>query len=520
MKALSFGKAPRARGVSTLEILIAFAILSLTLTAAVLVVFGNQSVSIDSQTNIEALSKAQAQLESARALSRQDFSQVASLGPAPDDIYKKTLMVEPIDAFTKRATSLVSWASGGRSLSVKLVTILTDFGSIAGSCAPAQDGDWKNPQHWEFVPSNLVPGNSAGGLGIADIKAYKQKLYIAAGAPAKSGDSFFVFGLQSDPSQAPAFLGSGDNGTVLSALALGQKGASLYAYAASARGSNFSTCAQSPACAQLQVIDVTNPASPSVAASLKLPGVSGSSGQGIGKSIFYSGGYAYEGLAKTASGPEFHIIDVSNPLSPVEVGSYTVGRTVKSIYVRGNYAYLATDDNAKELIVLDIRDKAHPVAVGGFDAPQNDAQGNNSGLGDSVFANASGAYLGRTYSLSGGDPEFYILNDTNPASALPVLGSKDIGTSASPDSVLGIEVSGTLAFLLTNKQFQVWDISNPASLAARSPDGTAATFLSLSGLGGTGASLGCAGGYLYAAIASSQGNHKDIVSIIGPGAAN
>ncbi len=522
MKVQLFGKSPR--GVSTLEVLIAFAIMTLTLTTVIMVVFGNQSISIDSQTSIEALSKAQAQLESARALSRQDFSLVGNAGPTTDNIYSKTLTVEPIDAFTKKVTSLVSWTTGGRNLFVKLVTILTDFASVAGSCSPTPQGDWKNPQHWDFVPSNIVPGNNSNGLGVADMKVYKQKLYMAANFPPNSDDTVFVFSLPSDPSQTPTYLGSVDNNAAssdgLNAIALGVKGTSLYAYVASAHDANFQTCTQGPSCSQLQVVNVTNSASPSIVYSYKLPGVLGnmsSTGQAIGKSIYYSNGYVYLGLSKTASGPEFHIIDVSNPLAPVEVGSYAVGRTIESIQVSGNYAYLATDDNTKELTILDLSDKAHPTAVGGFNAPLNDAVGNNSGLGNAVFVGGITAYLGRTYSLSNNDLEFYILNNSNPAATLPVVGSKDIGTSANTDSVLAIQVRNTLAFLMTGKQFQVWDISNPASPTPWSSDGTTNSFLSLSLLGGTGTSFNCATNYFYTAVASSQGQHKDVLSIIGPG---
>ena len=64
------------KGMATLEILIAFAVLILCISAVIIVIFGNQSMTVDSQINNEAISKAQKMLEDARATSRFDFNLV------------------------------------------------------------------------------------------------------------------------------------------------------------------------------------------------------------------------------------------------------------------------------------------------------------------------------------------------------------------------------------------------------------------------------------------------------------
>jgi type II secretory pathway pseudopilin PulG len=113
MKAQLIGK--KIRGMATLEILIAFAILSLSMGAVILVAFGNQSVAVDSQLSMEALGKAQKMLEEARATSRQDFNLVnpytntETSGPLT---FTKTLDVQTsatdptLDVYTKKVTSL------------------------------------------------------------------------------------------------------------------------------------------------------------------------------------------------------------------------------------------------------------------------------------------------------------------------------------------------------------------------------------------------------------------------------
>jgi len=64
------------KGGSTLEILIAFLIISLSIGAVTMLSFSNQSVAVDSETNNEALYKAQQMLEKARSDSRFDFALV------------------------------------------------------------------------------------------------------------------------------------------------------------------------------------------------------------------------------------------------------------------------------------------------------------------------------------------------------------------------------------------------------------------------------------------------------------
>ena len=62
---------------------------------------------------------------------------------------------------------------------------------------------------------------------------------------------------------------------------------------------------------------------------------------------------------KTATGPEFHIVNVATSSSPQEVGSKEIGADVNSIFVAGNTAYLATSDPNEELKIFDVSDPAH-----------------------------------------------------------------------------------------------------------------------------------------------------------------
>jgi hypothetical protein len=59
------------------------------------------------------------------------------------------------------------------------------------------------------------------------------------------------------------------------------------------------------------------------------------------------------------------VIDISNPASPLKVGSCDTSGHAYGIAVGGNYAYVA--DGEAGLQVIDVSDPANPQQVGGYD---------------------------------------------------------------------------------------------------------------------------------------------------------
>lgn len=546
MKAQSFGK--QNSGFSTLEILIAFAILTLSMTAIITVVFGNQSLAVDTQTNIEAISKAQTQLEAARALSRQSFDSVGTIGQSQDDIYYKSLEVTTAaDDSYKTVTSHVTWASLGRNLGIDFTTLLTN--PFANVCNPSlSDANaWKNPQIYPpgspagFPTTELVKqsplGSNANGLGIGDLKVYRQTLYVAANAPAGADThTLYVAHVPNDPNSSPQFLGWAPTiGGSLNAVTVAPYGNKLYAYVANAYSPTYTTCLtggapDSSKCAQLQIIDVTpdisGGVSPAVVKNVVIAAKTGGATPKLaaGKSIFYYKGYLYVGLTiASGSGSEFNIFDVGggtgSPKSPVPMGTYPVAHTINGLFVKDNYAYLATTDTGgsnKQLLILNISNKSSPhfntAPVGGFFNP------GGIGVGNAIQVIGTRAYLGRAFSGST-VPNFYILDTTNPASYPSALSQVGPGLIAGTnDSVNGVNIRGDdslrLAFLVTNTQFQIWNITTPTAISSW------ASPISLSSLGanGSGEALNCTGNYLYigAAFKDAGNNSKDIIATIGP----
>lgn len=452
-----------ARGNSTLEILIALAILSLAFTAVLLVFAGNQSVAIDTQTSDEALGIAQAQIEAARAASRQDFNQVTSVtanvtkGPLT---YTDTFAVANLTPCLARATSTVSWQQGSRTLSIVLTTLLSDVAgtmALGGDCATsAPTGGWTNPTR--FASDTLSPGKpiSLDVLGrIAYVGLDKDPfLAIADTSIATLGQNsglFVTFG----------------NGFALDKQPYSLDAARVFD-SSSGTFKTYLFAAVASTTAQLRVMDVTDFNNPVNIATTSLSScVAGSFPEGW--LVYYYKGVVYL-LTRETAGPEFHIFNVSTPANPVE---YPIGGgsckglalndTVESLVVRDQvvsgvtkrYAYFATDQNSKELRVFDVTDPLNPAEV---TAANQDLPGNQDGA--SVFAVGSRLYFGRQSVASGAD--LYVFDISNPPTGIATLGSVDIGTG-----VIGITVAGNFGFMATpktNQEFQVWNIANAASI--------------------------------------------------------
>ena len=483
-------------GFSTLEILMAMFILVLALTAVVTVSFGNQSMVADSQANAEALNLAQSLLEKSQADSRKDFNLVNPItAMTTADGFTSRLDVTQTDYFTKLVTASVDYPEdGGRKGNTKLSTLVTNFNNAIGgdTCSSILLPDtqaWKTPNIKNKIdPATGLPitdfsilAGVSGNYAISDVDAYQGKLYVTVGKTDNPGDpTFFIFNISNPLS--PVLISKIDNalGTAdgLSAVAIAedQINHKIYAYVANRHGADFSTCSVSDECAQLQVIDVTDPVNPQIVDSHKLSNVfSATAGFGVGKSIFYKDGYIYLGLTDTGgTGPEFNILDAhSNHSQPVEIGgvnSYSVGDTVNSIKVRGKYAYLTTS-GSQELITLDIQDPSCVVTD-----PQASASAcKPSGPSAWGFNNAN--YDGRSIYLLGDDlyfgtaaddsnpSQFYILDNAGPEnlqinnSVLPRPYVKEIDSS-----INGLIVRENLAFLLTKTNLKIFNAGDASNI--------------------------------------------------------
>jgi len=432
-------------GHSIIEILIGLSLLTLGIALTTIIVFDSQNVLIDRENTATAKALANDGITGASSVLKNNWYGITdgtygltysggawafSGSSDTQDIFTRTVKVEIASQRDERKiTSKVVWQPSPLrpQRSVEIVTLIANWPSVLDTGddngGGGLTGDWLHPVTLGSI--DLGPGNSTSDL---DVK--NKIVYISAISSSTAKPDFFI--INATNGQAPSITSSIDTGVGLNALDV----AGTYAY-----------LAQNDVTNQLQIIDVSNLSAPAINSLFTLPGVTGTGA--VGNTIYFFSKKIYIGT-KTATGPEFHIIDVSNPNVPTELGSYEVGADVNKIVILNGKAYLATSDNSKELLVLNVSDPTNITSAGSFNNTGNDD-------GKSVFVVGTKAYLG----MSGGTSTFRILDVTNPAS-ITAYSSTSLGNV----SINDMYIRDTLAFLGTdnaNSEFQVWNISNPSA---------------------------------------------------------
>jgi len=457
-----------SKGSSTLEILIAFAVLILSITSVIMVGFGNQSNTVDTETNNEALYKAQAILEEARALSRANFADVKTATSTETSgalLYDKELAVLDISECKKQATSTVTWATTTpRTQKIELTTYLTStdaFFALGGDCPlNAPEDEWNPPA--VFADDTINPGdfstldvlNKIVYLGSDSDNVNNQHFYIAdartvisAGIPGQSGGLMVAF--------ANSF---NDDGETLNEIN------DIDAYKDFATGKIYAFIAMASTTAQLAVLDVTDINNPELVAKRRLSGITGSGSTAWGWRIYYYDKKVYI-TAREVGGPELHVFDVdlsnADPAERLkERGSKQLNTTVNDLVVRDGIGFFATEtDTRGELLVYNV---SNPALITEIAGAGHNFSGNEDGR--SLFLLGNKLYFGRDEIATG--PEFYILDASNPLTAvggLPIIGQQEINAN-----VTDIRIAGRFAFLASHsggsRGFYVWNILNPTNI--------------------------------------------------------
>src|SRR3972149_3665376 len=85
--------------------------------------------------------------------------------------------------------------------------------------------------------------------------------------------------------------------------------------------------------------------------------------------VFVENNKAYV-VSLTRTGADFFIYDVANPNNPSLLGSLDLAATGYAVVVSGNYAYVASSHDSRELTVIDVSNPSSPALAGShFNAP-------------------------------------------------------------------------------------------------------------------------------------------------------
>lgn len=158
--------------------------------------------------------------------------------------------------------------------------------------------------------------------------------------------------------------------------------------------------------------------------------------QGVANALYAIQGQAFAGTGNNASGVSFANISIGNPPYPTPPPSTITGtfdgyKTNDGVFGETNYAYLATDNNFKEVVIVDLTQKDANnkyLEVGYFNAPGN-------GTGKSVYVSGNIGFM-----ISGN--RLYTFDLSIKSGSRPQLGSVTLASSGTR-----VIVNGSYAFI-------------------------------------------------------------------------
>lgn len=480
------------RGFSSIEVLIALAIVTSGVAAAVLIILSGPAALTNARLERHAYGLADELLSAAWKRARIDFSALSAEAIERDEYLAHIAFTPVLSGFAARASSTVRWKNvfGDEQERTLYSLLVNPYAAGELLCSPFPVRDWKalRPIGTHLLSGGeLLPLQMKSGYPISAIAVFGQMLAIGTASAASAEDATLFFFRLGNPNTPPAFQVAVDNAPNsargISALVAGHG----HLYAGNGFGSSQPSCDDSHSCAQLHIFNVQEPNAPEMVSALELATSTGpraittSGSRAAATSIAYRNGFVYLGLEKTFAGTEFNVIDVRNPEHPVWRSGVTLGRGVRSISVDGSYAYIGTSDSSRELIIVELDDPAHPKVAGSWNAPG----ATNFGLGSAIGIRNKTLFFGRTY--VGNASEFFVLDADDPTHTEPIY-EEDMGTTNQPESIVGIIQRDYLTYVLSGRYLRILNISNSYVPFLQAPKYT---------LSGTGSALACKGNTLY-----------------------
>jgi hypothetical protein len=191
---------------------------------------------------------------------------------------------------------------------------------------------------------------------------------------------------------------------------------------------------------EFQVFNISNPAS---IQRLSRIGLSGSSDA---LDVVVNQNQAY-----IAQGSTVYAYNITNPNSPQQLDTLSVGSTANELFLNENYLYVATNDSTKELQVIDITNPANIFLAGQYNLSGSLQATDIKVRGDRVYVS--------TRSNSGA--ELYIINFEDVANPV-LMGYYEVGADVYSFGIVG--PYALLGTALASEELRVVDISYPSTV--------------------------------------------------------
>jgi hypothetical protein len=168
---------------------------------------------------------------------------------------------------------------------------------------------------------------------------------------------------------------------------------------------------------------------------------------GVANAVSAIEGRVFAGTGDNASGVSFDNVSISNTIPPVPTSLGTFdGYKTNGIFGETNYAYVATDNNTKEIEIINLT--TNPYSESGyFNAPGN-------GNGSSIYVVGNVGYMTSAN-------KFYTFDLANKSGSRTQKGVATLSATG-----VKIYIVGNYAYVAessSSKQFEIIDITNPNS---------------------------------------------------------
>jgi Tfp pilus assembly protein PilV len=437
MKKIKFTLFKMLGGQSLIEVILAVALLAIFASSLSVYLNNQLAYMTRGQSALEAIYLAQEGLEASRSIRDTGWESLATgtHGLLYNGVWSFFDTEEIIGNFTRRILvadisenerSVISWVSWPGTTALRSIMLATNLSNWREIIEPLLIGDWGNPRTLGTV--DLDPGNVP-----TDLDVRGGLIYISAQASSAGKPDFFV--IDATNGASPVVIGQINTSPGLNGVDV----VGDFAYLANQDTANH-----------LQVANISDPGNPYLISSYRL---TGNTSQAL--SIAATGTVVFMGTSNDA-GPEFYVVDVSNPSSPSVINNLEIGGAVNKIFINNTKVYLATSKDDGEILIIDIINPGNPVVVATLNLPNT-----NDALGVYVNYQDNHLYAARKISSSANSPEVLVYDVTDANNPL-LLGSKEFAGDVY--SAYGADNLMFLASSYSSEEFQIYNATNPANM--------------------------------------------------------
>lgn len=420
-------------GFSAVEALLAATVFAFLVSGIIGAIIYGRASTADAGTHNRAAHLAEEGIEATRNIANASYSNLVNgtYGLAQSGgVWTLSGTSDSSDIYTRQVT--IADAGTDRKMITSIVSWTQPGGSTSSITLTSRISNWE--------AAIIQPASWANGIlaGSVDLSGTVDALKIAT-----SGNYAYIIRGSGTNNFTVINISNPAAPTVVGNLTLAGTPANIDI------NGNYAYIANGGDTTELQVVNISNPAAPTLAATRDLTGTANATG------IYINGTTAFitRATSTTTGSNELATVNIATPTNPTVIGGYNNNITMNEVYVFGNYAYVATASTSAELLIVNITNLTTPTLAGTY---------NPSGLAGATSVAGFGTTI-----LIGYGTVMDSVNATTPSTPVR-LGTYSTGSGGNITDI-DIDSGNQYAFVSNAYMFgelQVINISNPASMSA------------------------------------------------------